>query len=171
MREIQNRVLSTKEKQKRDRKEKLEKGKAVAREAKRTWEVGNKVGLSVRGDEEEVIEEIGRLKANRGKVDGIGGVRDRKRVSILVWNFSVVFYCEALFVFRGMGILSWNISGLGSEVKKASVKRNCRLVKANVCFLQETKLELINIDVVRKLWGMIIVSLGLWQLKVDRVGC
>ncbi|PPR80778.1 hypothetical protein GOBAR_AA39934 [Gossypium barbadense] len=134
MHEIQNRVLSTKEKQKRDRKEKLEKGKAVARcedsivnlslsdsdinnrhrvifrEAKRTWEVGNKVGLSVRGDEEEVIEEIGRLKANRGKVDGIGGVRDRKR---------------------------------------------------------ETKLELINIDVVRKLWGMIIVSSGLWQLKVD----
>ncbi|KAG8497544.1 hypothetical protein CXB51_008889 [Gossypium anomalum] len=103
MREIQNRVLSTKEKQKRDRKEKLEKGKAVARcedstvnlslsdsdinnrrrvifrEAKRTWEVEKEVGLSVRGDEEEVIEEIGRLKANRGKVDGIGGIRDRKR--------------------------------------------------------------------------------------------
>ncbi|TYH95086.1 hypothetical protein ES332_A12G083300v1 [Gossypium tomentosum] len=131
MRDIQNGVLSTREKQKRDRKEKLEKGKAVARcedstvnlslsdsdinnrrrvilrEAKRTWKVGKKVGLSVRGNEEEVIEEIGRLEGQ----------------------------------------------GLGSEVKKASVNRNCRLARANVCFLQETKLELINIDVVRKLWG------------------
>ncbi|TYJ02559.1 hypothetical protein E1A91_A13G238000v1 [Gossypium mustelinum] len=43
--------------------------------------------------------------------------------------------------------------GLGSEVKKASVKRIYRLAKANVCFLQETKLELVTMDVVRKLWG------------------
>ncbi|PPS02403.1 hypothetical protein GOBAR_AA18256 [Gossypium barbadense] len=79
-------VLSTKEKQKRDRNEKLEKGKAITRfeetianislsdsdisncrrvtlrEAKRTWEVGKKLGFSMRGDEEEEIDEIRRLK-------------------------------------------------------------------------------------------------------------
>ncbi|KAK5844418.1 hypothetical protein PVK06_000556 [Gossypium arboreum] len=86
MREIQNGVLSTKEKQKRDRKEKLKKRKTVA---------------------------------------------------------------------TGMRIVSWNIRGLGSEVKKASVNRNCRLARANVCFLQETKLELINMDV-SVLWGVLM---------------
>ncbi|PPS15502.1 hypothetical protein GOBAR_AA05079 [Gossypium barbadense] len=36
--------------------------RVILREAKRTWEVGKKLGLCVRGDEEEVIEEIGRLE-------------------------------------------------------------------------------------------------------------
>lgn len=86
MREIQDRVLSTKEKQKRDRKEKIAKGKentrcedltvnlslsdsdisnrkrVILREAKRTWEVGKMLRLSVRGDEKEIIDEISRLE-------------------------------------------------------------------------------------------------------------
>ncbi|TYH14639.1 hypothetical protein ES288_A06G236700v1 [Gossypium darwinii] len=86
MREIQDRVLSTKEKQKRDRKEKIAKGKentrcedltvnlslsdsdisnrkrVILREAKKTWEVGKMLGLSVRGDEKEIIDEISRLE-------------------------------------------------------------------------------------------------------------
>ncbi|KAK5840754.1 hypothetical protein PVK06_009657 [Gossypium arboreum] len=84
--EIQDCVLSTKEKQKRDRNEKIAKGKektrcedltvnlslsdsdisncrrVILREAKKTWEVEKMLGLSVRGDEEEIIDEITRLE-------------------------------------------------------------------------------------------------------------
>ncbi|KAG4213338.1 hypothetical protein ERO13_A01G050120v2 [Gossypium hirsutum] len=52
-----------------------------------------------------------------------------------------------------MRILSWNIRRLGSEVKREAVKRLCRLSRAFVCFIQETKLEVIIKDDVRKLWG------------------
>lgn len=34
----------------------------ILREAKQTWEVGKKLGLKVQGHEEDVIEEIMRLK-------------------------------------------------------------------------------------------------------------
>ncbi|TYH93990.1 hypothetical protein ES332_A12G011100v1 [Gossypium tomentosum] len=120
MREIQNGVL----------KEKIAKGKEITRceesmvnlslsdsdisnrrrvilrEAKKTWEVGKMLGLSVRGDEEEVIDEIRKLEGQ----------------------------------------------GLGSEVKREAVKRLCRLSRAFVYFIQETKLEVIIKDAVRKLW-------------------
>lgn len=36
--------------------------RVILRKAKRTWEVGKKLGLSVRGHKEEVIEEIRRLE-------------------------------------------------------------------------------------------------------------
>lgn len=36
--------------------------KVILREAKQTWEVGKKLGLSVSGEEREVIEENMRLK-------------------------------------------------------------------------------------------------------------
>lgn len=86
MREIQNSVLTSKEKQKRDKGGRKERGKTtsndkertvnlslsdsdisnrkrvILREAKATWEVGKMLGFSVRGDEEEVIEEIIRLE-------------------------------------------------------------------------------------------------------------
>ncbi|TYI24394.1 hypothetical protein ES332_A06G230900v1 [Gossypium tomentosum] len=125
-----NRVLSTKEKQKRDRKEKIAKGKentrcedltvnlslsdsdisnrkrVILREAKKTWEVGKMLGLSVRGDEKEIIDEISRLEGQ----------------------------------------------GLGSVVKRESVKRTCRMSRVSICFIQETKLEVITKDDVRKFW-------------------
>ncbi|KAK5813390.1 hypothetical protein PVK06_028840 [Gossypium arboreum] len=86
MRVIQDRVLSSKEKQKRDRSRRKEKSsaasrkedkvvnlslsnsdisnrrKVILREAKQTWELGKKLGLSVRGDERDVIEDIMRLE-------------------------------------------------------------------------------------------------------------
>ncbi|KAH1130986.1 hypothetical protein J1N35_002364 [Gossypium stocksii] len=36
--------------------------KVILREAKQTWEIGKKLGLRVRGDERDVIEEIMRLE-------------------------------------------------------------------------------------------------------------
>ncbi|PPS01049.1 hypothetical protein GOBAR_AA19617 [Gossypium barbadense] len=86
MRVIQDRVLSSKEKQRRDRSRRKEKSsaasrkedkvvnlslsnsdisnrrKVILREAKQTWELGKKLGLSVRGDERDVIEDIMRLE-------------------------------------------------------------------------------------------------------------
>ncbi|KAK5786932.1 hypothetical protein PVK06_041582 [Gossypium arboreum] len=85
MREIQDSVLSTKEKQRRDRKERIEKGKAITRgedptanlslsdsdinnrrrvilkEAKKTWEVGKKLGLSETKMEMISKEEVRKL--------------------------------------------------------------------------------------------------------------
>ncbi|KAK5771081.1 hypothetical protein PVK06_047256 [Gossypium arboreum] len=86
MRKIQDRVLSSKEKQKRDQSKR--KGKSneelrredkvmnlslsdsdisnrrnvILRKAKQTWEIGKKLGLSVRGDERDLIEDIMRLE-------------------------------------------------------------------------------------------------------------
>lgn len=86
MRDIQDGVLTTKEKQKRDRVLRKEKGKEAASnvqkianlslsdsdisngrkvilgKAKKIWKVGKKLGFNVRGDERDVIEEILRLE-------------------------------------------------------------------------------------------------------------
>lgn len=38
-------------------------GKVILREAKKAWEVGKKLGLSIQGDERLVIEDLIRLEA------------------------------------------------------------------------------------------------------------
>ncbi|PPR86360.1 hypothetical protein GOBAR_AA34327 [Gossypium barbadense] len=82
MQDIQDRVLTFKEKQRRDRSWRKEKSrvtsrskdkivnlslsasdisnrrKVILREVKQTWEIGKKLGLRVRGDERDVIEDI-----------------------------------------------------------------------------------------------------------------
>ncbi|PPR84772.1 hypothetical protein GOBAR_AA35943 [Gossypium barbadense] len=86
MREIQDKVLSSKEKQMSDRSKRKVKSteelrredtvvnlsfsdsdisnrrKVILSEAKQTWEIGKKLGLSVRGDERVIIEDIMRLE-------------------------------------------------------------------------------------------------------------
>lgn len=51
-----------------------------------------------------------------------------------------------------MRIVTWNIRGLGSEIKIASVKRLIRQPRATACFLQETKLEVVSVEFVRRIW-------------------
>ncbi|KAG8493318.1 hypothetical protein CXB51_010713 [Gossypium anomalum] len=92
-REIQDTTLTSKEKQKRDRGLRKQKGKrilriddsianlslsnsnisnrrkVILREAKKTWEVGKRLGFSVHGDEEMIIEEIIRIEGKQ-KVRG-----------------------------------------------------------------------------------------------------
>lgn len=51
-----------------------------------------------------------------------------------------------------MRIVSWNIRGLGAEVKVSSISKVIRNVRANFCFLQESKLESVPGDLVRKMW-------------------
>ncbi|KAH1057720.1 hypothetical protein J1N35_035785 [Gossypium stocksii] len=88
MRDIQDKVLSSKEKLRRDRGKKKDKSKAtsgeekivnislsdsdisnrrkvILKEAKLTWELGKKLGLRVIGDERDVIEDILRLEVQQ----------------------------------------------------------------------------------------------------------
>lgn len=89
MREIQDFVLTSKDKQKRDRGARKSKGKGdsriddsianlslpdsdisnrrkvILKEAKKTWEVGKRLGFSVQGDEEMVIEELMRVEGKQ----------------------------------------------------------------------------------------------------------
>ncbi|KAB2068919.1 hypothetical protein ES319_A08G063200v1 [Gossypium barbadense] len=89
MKEIQDKVLTSKEKHKRDRSRRKEKVKVVSdcdgkivnfslsdsdisnrrkvilREAKQTWEVGKKLGLRAGGDEREVLEDIMSLEEQK----------------------------------------------------------------------------------------------------------
>lgn len=52
-----------------------------------------------------------------------------------------------------MRIVSWNIRGLRSAAKIESVRRVICVSKADVCFLQEIKIETVSKDLVRKIWG------------------
>ncbi|MFQ6664206.1 hypothetical protein Gotur_031390 [Gossypium turneri] len=104
IREIQERVLTTKEKPRRDRRTRKETGNE------------GKLSFRVRGDEDVVINEL-------MMVEGQSNMR----------------------------IVSWNVRGLGPEAKIESVKRIIQMKRANVCFLQETKLEMVSVDLVRKI--------------------
>lgn len=56
-----------------------------------------------------------------------------------------------LFVF--MQIISWNIRGLGSSVKKRFVLKLIKKRKPDMVLIQETKLETIDVCLVQNLWG------------------
>ncbi|KAK5793721.1 hypothetical protein PVK06_034875 [Gossypium arboreum] len=65
--------------------------RVILREAKRTWEVGKKLGLSVRGDKEEVINEIRILEGQYREEDkGFERVIDknvgRSHGLLTIWN-------------------------------------------------------------------------------------
>ncbi|TYH21375.1 hypothetical protein ES288_A04G039000v1 [Gossypium darwinii] len=52
-----------------------------------------------------------------------------------------------------MKIVSWNIRGLGSNIKIAMVNRLVRLYRMDICFLQETKLVEVSRDMISRMWG------------------
>ncbi|GMI75114.1 hypothetical protein HRI_001180700 [Hibiscus trionum] len=49
-------------------------------------------------------------------------------------------------------VLSWNIRGVRRREKKKAIRDSCRRCKANFLFLQETKVESIQLADVRKIW-------------------
>lgn len=53
-----------------------------------------------------------------------------------------------------MRIVSWNVRGMGSELKIAAIKRLIRSSRGNVCLLQESKLDMVNMNLVNKIWGI-----------------
>ncbi|KAK9044404.1 hypothetical protein V6N11_058305 [Hibiscus sabdariffa] len=52
----------------------------------------------------------------------------------------------------GMRVVSWNIRGFGSAVKRRAVQGVVHRQKCRLLFLQETKWEVIDATLVRKIW-------------------
>ncbi|PPS13576.1 hypothetical protein GOBAR_AA07007 [Gossypium barbadense] len=148
MREIQDRFLSKKEKQKRDRKEKIAKGKEntrcedltvnlslsdsdisnrrriILREAKKTWEVRKMLGLSVKGDEEEIIDEILRLEGFVAAVGWSGGLLTMwdKNEFILSkeWSVDRLLAIEGKWVNEDVDVVLINIYAPNSVSEQSS---------------------------------------------------
>jgi exonuclease III len=49
-------------------------------------------------------------------------------------------------------IISWNVRGMNEYEKRIKIMRRLREWKADIVCLQETKMEVINIEVVRSVW-------------------
>lgn len=63
-----------------------------------------------------------------------------------------------------MNIISWNIRGLGSSVKKRLVSKLIKDGNPDVLFLRETKIESFESSVFQRTWGssdVIMLVLGL----------
>lgn len=52
-----------------------------------------------------------------------------------------------------MQIISWNIRGLGSSIKKWFLFKLIKKRKLDVVFVQETKLENVDVFAIQKIWG------------------
>lgn len=50
-------------------------------------------------------------------------------------------------------IISWNIRGLGDELKITAVRNAIRRNNASIVSIQETKKENIENAIIRRLWG------------------
>ena len=50
-------------------------------------------------------------------------------------------------------ILSWNVRGLNEQEKRLQVRNLIRHWKADIVYLQKTKLELITQGIIHSLWG------------------
>lgn len=49
-------------------------------------------------------------------------------------------------------IVSWNVRGLRAEAKVTSDKRVIRKTRANFCFIQESKVETVSVELIRRIW-------------------
>lgn len=50
-----------------------------------------------------------------------------------------------------MRIIAWNIRGLGSTLKIEAINRVVRMNRVDVLFIQETKLELVSVELIKKI--------------------
>ncbi|KAK8682808.1 hypothetical protein V6N13_055181 [Hibiscus sabdariffa] len=51
-----------------------------------------------------------------------------------------------------MRVLSWNVSGLGSSIKRSTIRKVLRQQRIEMVFLVETKLEVVSEAVVKSIW-------------------
>ncbi|KAL4386427.1 hypothetical protein GQ457_09G031250 [Hibiscus cannabinus] len=51
-----------------------------------------------------------------------------------------------------MKLMSWNIRGIGSELKVSELRRVIRVHKVDLVFIQEPKKEVVKEDLIRKIW-------------------
>ncbi|PPR92572.1 hypothetical protein GOBAR_AA28098 [Gossypium barbadense] len=64
--------------------------KVILREAKQTWELGKKLGLSVRGDERDVMEDTMQLE-DYGRLSGVMSLWDKDYFEAICINYEVRF--------------------------------------------------------------------------------
>lgn len=57
-----------------------------------------------------------------------------------------------------MKIISWNIRGLGSSVKKRFISKLIKERAPEVLLIQETKVDKFEIDSIRRMWGKVEVD-------------
>jgi exonuclease III len=55
-------------------------------------------------------------------------------------------------------IISWNVRGMNEPEKRMKIRKRLREWKAYTMCLQETKMEIINIEVIRSVWGCTYVD-------------
>jgi exonuclease III len=63
-------------------------------------------------------------------------------------------------------IISWNVRGMNEPEKRMKIRRRLRGWKADIVYLQETKMEVINIEVIRSVWGVHLWIGYTWDLWV-----
>ena len=64
-----------------------------------------------------------------------------------------------MVILINLKILSWTVYGLNDKDKRMQVKNALKVWRADIVYLQETKLEVISRAVIRSLWGSLFVDL------------
>ena len=64
-----------------------------------------------------------------------------------------------MVILINLKILSWTVYGLNDKDKRMQVKNALKVWRADIVYLQETKLEVISRAVIRSLWGSPFVDL------------
>ena len=57
-----------------------------------------------------------------------------------------------------MKMVSYNTRGLGAVEKKRAIRKLCLEKRLNILCIQESKLEVVDIDLIRFLWGSDVVN-------------
>ena len=70
-----------------------------------------------------------------------------------------------MVILINLKILSWTVCGLNDKDKRMQVKNALKVWRADIVYLQETKLEVISRAVIRSLWGSPFVDLIFWLWK------
>lgn len=68
-----------------------------------------------------------------------------------------------------MKLISWNVRGLGSTLKRNAVRKLVRQERVDLLMLQETKLEEVNNSLFKQLWGQEVCE-GQWVASSGRSG-
>lgn len=72
-------------------------------------------------------------------------------MSQLLCLYIPVVFCGVIIYF--MQIISWNIRGLGSSIKKRFLSKLTKKKRPDLLFVQETKMESVEKIVVQRMWG------------------
>ena len=74
-------------------------------------------------------------------------------VNLCIEVFGGLIVDRVFCLFLKLRLISWNVRGLNNPQKRESVKHWIQSWKCDVVCLQETKLEVVDFQLVRSLWG------------------